>query len=112
MKILPQAYILVLRQLISMGSPVFFISCVAYLLKNHGGFHIPLWTIIIASLLSIPSYAIANGYLRLWLVKRRATQLGAVLPPFWFGRSIGSADLLALFMKSFHTGYLSEYLIS
>lgn len=67
--------------------------------------HIPTFLAVLATVLSIPLLQVARFAYGRWSIKRRATRMGAVLPPSWEGERFGNMDLIKLSVEGFTKGY-------
>lgn len=65
----------------------------------------PTWFIIALSLLAIPVMHVGGPRYQYWYEKRKAAQLGAVMPPRWNGRILGNIDIVWTLTKAYMYGY-------
>ncbi len=108
MSILPQAHVLILRQLTPLIYPTILVIASFSFLRRLLNVVVPTWIVVIAVLISMPSFTITRAQIVHWLNARRAARLGAVLPPRWNGKRIGNLDVLEVLRKINVDGYLSE----
>ncbi|PSR74971.1 hypothetical protein PHLCEN_2v9385 [Hermanssonia centrifuga] len=108
MSILPQAYVLILRQLTPLIYPTILVIASFSFLRRLLNVVVPTWIVVIAVLISMPSFMITRAQIFHWLNARRAARLGAVLPPRWNGKRIGNLDVLEVLRKINVDGYLSD----
>ncbi|KAF7798903.1 hypothetical protein EIP86_010131 [Pleurotus ostreatoroseus] len=108
MALLPQAYALVLQQAYFLLSPAIVLIVLGKTVVIYTGLNTPLWIIALAAVFSLPLLHRAKAFYDMWLMRKKASRIGATLPPEWAGKKMGSVDIMKLLMKSWHEGYLSE----
>lgn len=106
---LTRAHFLVLSQLARLLLPASVVVASLLVVDRHATVTIPKWFIALAAVLSIPPYHICAAWVRYWQDSRRATALGAVLPPRWDGKLPGNWDVLTLVNRGASEGYLSTW---
>ncbi len=92
--------------------PIVALLALARALHTFGLLHAELptgWVAFAAVLSILAAYAMRIIYSD-WSVKRRAAQMGAVLPRRWEGKAFGSVDLLQHGIKMFLCGYPGTFL--
>lgn len=71
------------------------------------GSRLPIWLQVLLQVASVPAFAAAQIWYRLWDIDRRAARSGGTLPPRYVGHGIGDLGTLRDFMEiHWKTGYL------
>nr|BAL14713.1 cytochrom P450 [Phlebia brevispora] len=110
MALIPFTLSLVLEQFAKLIYPGVLLSVALIVLDRASVVHVPGWAIAVIVLTGIIPYHIAAARYRLWRDARKAASLGAILPPRWEGKAIGSRDLLKMLDHAWQHGYLSDQL--